>query len=161
MSSTHSNTSQTYRFPAQRGPSAPPTSQSSHTHDRWSSSTGSSFNAAAAPFATPTHTRVPAARGPDFSPITEDDFTPRPKYPPTMMANAQNRGGPGAETTRKRSYADSLLSGNGGSAADSARALDGEGEAFGEEDGGLRRRRDEAEEEEESATPKPRKQLRV
>jgi hypothetical protein len=159
MSSTHSNTSQTYRFPAQRAPSASPTSQSTHTHDRWSSSSGSSFNAAAVPFATPTHTRVPAARGPDFSPITEDDFTPRPKYPSTMMTNAQNRGGAGGETTRKRSYADSLLSGNGGGAADSARVLDGEGEASGEEDGCLRRRRDEAEE--EDATPKPRKQLRV
>jgi hypothetical protein len=164
MSSTHSNTTQSsYRFPSQRAPSLPPPQAQSH-HDRWSS--GVTNNA---PFATPMQPRVPAAIRPDFSPITEDDFTPRPKYPAAMSASRGN----GNETTRKRSYADSLLSGNGdgGSAVDARRSFDAGSDAEEREDedlcvsasrrGGARGYDHAQGGEEEDATPKPRKQLRV
>jgi hypothetical protein len=181
MSSTHSTISnqQNYRFPAQRAGSVPAPSIS-NPHDRWSSGVGHNN----APFATPTQPRVPAAIRPDFSPITEDDFTPRPKYPAAMSANRGN-GTVIGESTRKRSYADSLLSGNGdgGSATDARRSFDS-GDDVSEEGGdegclASAQRRGAGGRghgfaagahhghghgqimEEEDVTPKPRKQLRV
>jgi hypothetical protein len=184
MSSTHSTTTtqQNYRFPPQRGGSVPLPTVQGH-HDRWSSSSGIGSGNSNAPFATPTQPRVPAAIRPDFSPITEDDFTPRPKYPAAMTANRGTHGG--AETTRKRSYADSLLSGHGdgGSATDARRSFD-DAEEEEAEDACLTASQQQQQQrhggrggrghygyagghghgqivEEEDVTPKPRKQLRV